>query len=74
MNATDREILRNRILQTIAPLGRTGLPMIEMGIKYSIGNRMSAPRQSGELLVVHPELADKDNVVPFKRTCKVRAA
>lgn len=51
-----------------------GLPILEMGIKYSLGTRAGAPRQSGELLVMHPGLAPTtDNIVPFQLPCKSRA-
>lgn len=51
-----------------------GLPMVEMAIKYSLGAHSSAPKQSGELLVIHPELTTAADIVPFPVPCKTHAA
>lgn len=52
-----------------------GLPIKEMAIKYSLGTKTSAPKQSRELLVMHPDVAAAAaNIIPFKSAGKRRAA
>lgn len=49
-----------------------GLPVRPMAIRYSLGNHTARPKQSGELLIMHPRLAAAGDCIEFSRPVKRR--